>query len=157
MLALTKINNKKYANVYVLGELNSKVRKLFSIFMVKLGVNIYWVGKVSNVGYYLKKCDLVVFPVVKIHQGRPIFEAGAFSKPVIVPDFENLKEFVTPDFNGIIYEKRNSNDLARVIDEVIENKHNLARYGINNNLKYHNKHSLNTTNRKFINFIRRYL
>ena len=36
------------------------------------------------------------------HQARPAFEAGYFSHPIIISDFDNIKEFVKDSFNGFL-------------------------------------------------------
>ena len=69
----------------------------------KLNGRIRFVGMQANVARLYAASDILVFPATRPHQARPIIEAGAMAKPVIVPDFPQTREFVEHGFNGITY------------------------------------------------------
>jgi glycosyltransferase involved in cell wall biosynthesis len=86
--------------------------------------------------------DVIIFPVIKVHQGRPIFEAGFHNKPVIVPSFDNFKEYVKDGFNGLVYYKSSSKSLASIFDSIHNQKTLLIQMGKHNremSLKNHSK------------------
>lgn len=63
---------------------------------------IHLVGRQMNMTDYYAACDVVLFPMRSPHQARPAFEAGWFSKPVIITDFENIHEDVKDGYNGLL-------------------------------------------------------
>jgi glycosyltransferase involved in cell wall biosynthesis len=102
--------------------------------------------------------DVLIFPVFYPHQGRPIFEAGAYKKPVIVPDFINFKEYVINEFNGLYFKKRNPNSLARSIYRIMKDGNLMKELGENNylifkknHLKEHGENKLNQFIQELIN------
>lgn len=104
--------------------------------------NIKIVGNVVNVSEFYRKADLIVFPVKKVHQARPIYEAGMYKKTILVPDYKNFKESVINYYNGLIYKKNDYKDLAEKIMLLKNNKNLLERLSLNNynmSKKNHNK------------------
>lgn len=86
--------------------------------------------------------DVLIFPANQPHQARPAFEAGAQKKPVLMPDFENTKEYVKNEENGLIFKRRNSKSLAECIIRLIKDPVLKDRLGENNynlTLKKHTK------------------
>lgn len=100
--------------------INSKGRKI----LVK--------GLQIDVGKWYRISDLVVFPVAKVHQARPVYEAGIYKKPIIVPNYDNFRETVVDDFNGLYYNKNSSRDLANKILTLSNNKSYCKWLGNNN-------------------------
>lgn len=89
--------------------------------------------------------DVVVFPANKPHQARPAFEAGIQSKPIIISEFDNIKEFILNDYNGLYFKKRDPKALAEVIIELITNQRKKEILGKNNY-----KNAINNHSNKFI-------
>ena len=54
---------------------------------------LLFTGVVGNVVPLYAASDIVVFPAVRPHQARPLIEAGAMAKPVIISDFSNIREY----------------------------------------------------------------
>ncbi len=67
-------------------------------------------------------CDVVVLPIVKSHQQRPLFEAGAASVPVIISDFEELSEYVSEGVNGVKVPAGDASALANAITALSEDR-----------------------------------
>lgn len=57
-------------------------------------------------------CDVVVFPSVFPHQPRPCIEAGSFSKPVILSDYDITKEYFMNNDNALTFKPGNSDELS---------------------------------------------
>lgn len=90
------------------------------------------VGIASNISKYYKKSDLVVFPVKRVHQARPAYEAGLYKKTIVVPDFENFEENITDHFNGFIYKKNNLKSLSNLLIYLSNNMDIVRECGANN-------------------------
>lgn len=99
------------------------------------------IGIVSDTVPYYLNSDVVVFPVLEIHQPRPAYEAGYFKKPIILPDCPNFKENVKDGYNGLYYEQRNAQALADKLSILISNRCLTAEMGENNNKNTQEKHS----------------
>lgn len=76
---------------------------------------IRYIGKTIDVSSVLVNADVLVFPSIKGHQGRPIFEAGAFEVPVIVSDFPQTADDAKDQYNALTFQPNDSADLARKI------------------------------------------
>ena len=75
-----------------------------------------------------------------MHQARPVYEAGRYALPVIVPDYENFEGSVTDGENGLVYQKGNVSDLADKITRLAGDRRLREYLGGNNKiktLKYH--------------------
>lgn len=74
-------------------------------------------GRTDRVALFFTACDAVIFPSTEPHQARPVFEAGAAKKPIIITNFENTSEFVDNN-NSWLVENSNSEQLAETINAV---------------------------------------
>lgn len=96
------------------------------------GGNVRYIGMQKNISVCMSCADVLVFPVESPHQGRPIFEAGAFKLPVIVPRFNVFSEAVQESINGLFYNPGDVNDFCRAI-LTMKNDNNLRmQLGIKN-------------------------
>lgn len=77
-------------------------------------------GILEDVVPAYRACDLVVFPAAEPHQGRPIFEAGAFGKPAVATDFKELREDITDGVNGAVFPAGDAPALAVAIADIME-------------------------------------
>jgi glycosyltransferase involved in cell wall biosynthesis len=73
-------------------------------------------GMVCDIPELYAAADLVVFPAVQPHQSRPLLEAGAMAKPVIISDFPNIREFVTNGETALCVKPGDSASLAEKMD-----------------------------------------
>ncbi len=99
-------------------------------------------GIVSDTAPYYIRADVVVFPVLQIHQPRPAYEAGFYKKPIILPNCPNFKENVEDGFNGLYYEPSNAGSLAEKLQLLSENRALAAELGENNSSCTNERHSL---------------
>jgi glycosyltransferase involved in cell wall biosynthesis len=98
----------------------------------RLKDRVRFVGMTDNVVSLYAAADLVVFPSVTPHQARPVLEAGAMGKPVVVSSFENLKEFVEDDLTGLTVPPDDPSTLAKAIRHILEEPSLAARLGAEN-------------------------
>lgn len=112
------------------------------------------IGLVSDVSPWYCRADAIIFPVKKVHQARPVFEAGLFRKPVIVPDYANFQDSVMTGFNGVIYRKDRVDDMAEKILGLLESEDALRKMGENNYEVYCKEHTYQVAKEKLNELIR---
>lgn len=71
----------------------------------------------SDIAPFYRAADILAFPMTAPHQARPLFEAGYAKIPVVITDFENIKELVD-EGSGYLFENRNYKQLAKIIEDV---------------------------------------
>lgn len=76
---------------------------------------IFMVGRQNDMSCCYAACDVLLFPMRSMHQARPVFEAGYFGKPVIITDFECIKEFVKDGENGFTVLE---NSVSSIVDKL---------------------------------------
>jgi len=160
--ALKKINDEKIKLVFVDDKKEIEVKKwnqCFSIvekfryilnldftnwcmrFIIKnnLKSRIILLPKINNLTSLFKACDILVCPMTKPHQSRPLFEAGYFKVPVAITDFENTREF-TNNENCYLFENGDYNRLSEIIKSIHLNRDEAKKKIIRNyqtTMKYH--------------------
>ncbi len=115
--------------------------------------NIVKIGIQNEMSSVYTVADIVVFPANKPHQARPAFEAGVQCKPIIISNFDNIKEFVINDYNGLYFERRNPKALAKVIQKLINSPKKMEIIGRNNYNNVNKRHNNEIINCKLINLI----
>lgn len=123
-----KIVKKCYSEIY---RINKQSRK------------VYLLGLVSDTTVWYQMADFVVFPAHKIHQARPAYEAGYYSKPIIVPDYPQLYENIIDHYNGLYYQPDDDAELAKCIRTLCNNDILRSELGKNNHSVYQEKHTFN--------------
>jgi glycosyltransferase involved in cell wall biosynthesis len=148
------MENRNKLNIFVLGECRTFGVRLSKLIFGKSSPFTF-VGKVSDVSDYYDKSDAVIFPVVKVHQGRPIFEAGQHRIGAIVPDYSNFDEFVQHMNNGIVYNKKSSKSLANILTRACNGEFDFKSLGQENFLAFERKHSLKSAKLRAENIMRK--
>ncbi len=105
---------------------------LRAIAEYKLGERIRFIGMQSDVARLYAAADILVFPAVRPHQARPVLEAGAMAKPVVVPDFPQTREFVVDGFNGITYRPGDTEAIAEGLHALLADRKLAQTIGANN-------------------------
>ena len=153
-LSLLMMKSRDRVNIYVLGKCRPFAITFAQLIFGKSNP-LTFVGSVKNVSDYYVRSVAVIFPVIKVHQGRPIFEAGQHSKGAIVPDFENFSEFVVNNDNGIIYKRRSSSSLADILTLAANGDFDFSKLGERNFIRFREKHSLQSAQLRAQNLISR--
>lgn len=86
-------------------------------------------GVVENPAPLLACADILVFAGMSPHFPRPIFEAWAMKKPVMVFEMEGISNQVDHMINGVIVREISSQALGIAIKNIIENKDLLHAMG----------------------------
>lgn len=99
------------------------------------------VGLVSDTSYWYEVASAVIFPVKMVHQPRPAYEAGYYKKPVILPAYDNFKEYLINGKNGLIYEINDISSLAEKMYTLVSCSDMAGQMGCINYEMYKNTHS----------------
>ena len=83
---------------------------------------VHFFSPQQNMLPFYSACDIVIFPSTLAHQARPVYEAGAALKPVIISDFDNTGEFAKDGINALTFEPENAKALAECINKLEDNK-----------------------------------
>jgi glycosyltransferase involved in cell wall biosynthesis len=75
----------------------------------------------SHMERFLAACDVLVFPAITNHFARPVIEAGAMARPVIVSRFPILEELVKHEETGLIVPCGEPEALADAILTLLRN------------------------------------
>ncbi len=75
-------------------------------------------------------CDLLVFPATVPHFARPVVEASAMKKPVVVSDISPMEEQVKDGVTGLFAKCNDENDFAAKIMKILSNKDLAQNMGI---------------------------
>jgi glycosyltransferase involved in cell wall biosynthesis len=73
----------------------------------------------SDIPQLLAASDLLVFPSIAPHFARPVIEAGAMGKPVVVSQLGSVAELVEHEITGIIVPPNNIQELAEAIVRIL--------------------------------------
>ncbi len=114
---------------------------------------IHVIGKQSNTAILYSICDVVILPMQSPHQARPIFEAGYFKKPIVISNFDNIKEFVIDGENGFIATYNDYKDFAKKLALLKEDTALIESMGQNNNQNTKNNHNKEIVQQKIANLI----
>jgi len=110
-------------------------------------------GMQNNIIEWYNIADVVVFPAQKVHQARPIYEAGLNRKTIIVPNYDNFNENLLDGYNGLYYKRRSSKDLGKKIIKLYKDRDYCNLLGENNYKMTIKNHDKNNINRKVLEFI----
>ncbi|WP_332444468.1 glycosyltransferase family 4 protein [Wolinella succinogenes] len=77
--------------------------------------NLKFVGKLDNVAPLINICDALIFAGRTPHFPRPVYEAWALKKPVVVFDMEGVGDNVSDGIDGVVCK---SNDTDGLIDAI---------------------------------------
>lgn len=113
---------------------------------------IIYLGSINSTAALYKACDVLIFPSVEGHQGRPIFEAGAAGVPVIVSDFPQTADEAVNGYNGLTVRPRDPCALAQAIVKLVEDKEKRIEYGINNKTMTLKRHSFGSCQKELLSF-----
>lgn len=108
--------------------------------------NVELIGTVMNINDAMRKTRLLISPFTVPHFSRPVIEAFAHSKPVIVSDVKGMNEIVDDKLNGLIVKNKDAKALANAINSLLNDQALAESMGKNGRLKaielYSAKHNI---------------
>lgn len=123
----TIIKNIKYRKLYAFQ------RKMHTyINKNNLQNEIFFCGCQKKIYDWFAASDLGVFPVTKVHQARPLYEAGMMHRTIVVPNFDNYLDNYKDGINGLTFNAGDPEDLAKKILFLYKDKKLLRKLSENN-------------------------
>lgn len=123
--------NEKYHLIIVGdGELRSKL-ELLSVSL-KINKRVQFVGTTPEPEKFFAMADLFVLPSIFEGLGLVILEAFRSSLPVIASNIEGPKELIKNNFNGLLFEPGNHQQLSSLIESIYSDeslRNNLSKNG----------------------------
>jgi glycosyltransferase involved in cell wall biosynthesis len=113
-------------------------RLLKLISRVRLDSNIVLVDTINEIEEIIACSDLIVFPAAISHFARPVIEAWAFQKPVIMTNTPHARELIEDGIDGIVVPLNCPPELADAIVKVLERTALARALGENGHRKVHN-------------------
>ena len=82
-----------------------------------------------DVAHYYCASDLVVLPYKKIYQSGVLIMTLSFGKPILVSNLSPIKEIITDNKNGFLFETENVESLTKRINFILKDKMLLEKVG----------------------------
>ena len=98
---------------------------------MKSSQNVQFLGLLSNSIDYIKNCDVLISPFTIPHFSRPIMEAYACGKPVVVSDIDGMSEIVQEGVTGYLIPNNDSKALAECLNRLADERKVLKELGRN--------------------------
>lgn len=111
-------------------------------------------GTQSNMAQCYSAADVVLFPSNLPHQARPIFESGLYSLPVIISDYDENRESIEHDINGLTFKPRSAEGLACAIATLYEDRPKARRLGERNRVLALKEHAFEVEKTRLLTFVR---
>ncbi len=143
------------------GSTNDAIKNIKNISnLIKDTQNIKYLGSVphNEIGKYYDKIDVICLPrkdcdVCNIVAPLKPFEAMINGKIVLASSVDAITEIINHNYNGIIFDKKNINDLKNKMIDILNNKYNLNKI-IQNGYEYCDNHTWEKTCRNALNIIK---
>jgi len=129
----TKI--KKYKQVVYSKKIKNFIRKN------KIADKVYFLGVQKNISLAYSAADFLIFPMIKPHQARPVFEIGIQKKTAVISDFPNIRELIIHEVNGLTFIPGDSESLSFSILKLVKDHVLLKSLGENNYTMSLSRHS----------------
>lgn len=81
---------------------------------------------------YYVAADAVIFPSTRPHQARPVYEAGAAGKAIVITDSDNIRESVKNEENGLTVPSGDLGALAQAISRLAQCESMRQEMGLRN-------------------------
>ncbi len=97
--------------------------------------NVQFLGFRSDIKELISKSDIVVLPSYREGVPRTLIEAASMSKPIVTTNAPGCREIVDDKINGFLVPIKNSIELAKNIEVLIEDKNLREKFGKNSRIK----------------------
>lgn len=98
--------------------------------------DIEWLGNISDMPNLIKQCDIVCLPTT-YGEGVPriLIEAASCQRAIITTNVVGSREIVNHNYNGLLVEPSNSEDLAKALEGLLSDNEKIRLLGINGRRK----------------------
>jgi len=123
----------------VAGIIDNDVSSAISIRQIEIWAkngDINWLGNVKDMPSLIKKNDIVCLPTT-YGEGVPriLIEAASCQRAIVTTDVAGCREIVSHGFNGLLAIPADAISLANCLQELLDNKDKLRKFGINGRKK----------------------
>jgi glycosyltransferase involved in cell wall biosynthesis len=126
------------------GSLKEKLNKLTKNLNIQN--KVIFTGYVENIEKIYSLLDIYVMPSLSEASPMVFYETQAFGIPIVGSNVPAINEFIVPPKNGLLFNAKNSKDLARKINLIYKNKKlrdsmktfsrkNVLKYSLDNYIK----------------------
>jgi glycosyltransferase involved in cell wall biosynthesis len=114
-------------------------------------------GYVTNIQTYLADSKVLLMPIAAPHFCRPAIEAGFCNRTFIVPDYEELSEFVLPEYNSLTYTIGSFQDFKDKFIYLLDNPKARQILEVNNNIFVCENYNIDDYNLNLANIYSNYI
>lgn len=119
--------------------------------------NVKFVGKLTNVVPLIAISDALIFAGCTPHFPRPVYEAWALKKPVIVFNMKGVSGHIDNYYDGIVTKKNEVDELVKSIRFIVDDEGKAEKMGENGYMKAKNKFNMDSNIRENIEVYKRVL
>lgn len=112
--------------------------------MLKINDIVDFMGEQKVVDCYYEESDIFILPSIWEGFGIVILEAFRSKTAVIATNIEGPAELITNEVNGLLFEPKNSVELAKKIQDLIENKNKRKRLAENGHRSFTKSFHINS-------------
>ncbi len=127
------------ANFQVLGAMDPEHKRGIKKKVIQEWINsgiIDYLGTTNDVRSFIDSADCVVLPSYREGTPRTLLEAASSAKPIIATDVPGCNHVVQNNFNGLLCEIKNANDLADKMKQMAGMEDETLRvFGLNGRAK----------------------
>lgn len=129
---LTQSDNRNY-HLLIVGDGEERAELEEFAHQQNLSSFVTWVGWIpyGELGTYFKLTDAFVFPTLEDVWGMVSLEAMVFGQPVLCSKWAGSAELIVPGENGELFDPHQPEELAALMDRVIQNPMLLKTMGVN--------------------------
>jgi len=119
---------------------------------------VEYLGTTNDVQQFIRQADCIVLPSYREGTPRSLLEAASSSKPIIATNVPGCKQVVENNYNGLLCNMKDADDLAEKMKCMAGLSDNLLRkMGVNGRTKVEAEYSENIVIDKYIQAINRLL
>jgi glycosyltransferase involved in cell wall biosynthesis len=115
---------------------------------------VEYLGETDNVLSFIVDSDCIVLPSYREGTSRVLLEAAAVGRPIITTNVPGCKEVVDDNINGLLCKEKNSLDLSKKIEQMINfTNEERSQMGIEGRNKVKKEFNANIVNKIYFNAI----
>lgn len=120
--AFNELENKKNIKLVIAGDGSQKDNCVKLVDKLKLNNNVFFLGCILDMVQFYSNIDCFIIPSHWEPFGVVALEAQTMRVPIIASDVPGLNEIIFDKENGLLFEPKNSKNLAKKIKLIYNNK-----------------------------------
>lgn len=118
--AVKKVSENKKVSLTLIGE--GEEQKTYENFITSNSLEVKILPPQNHLGIYFKQSDICVLSSIRDPFPGFMLQSGLYKKPFIGSYTDGIPELIHENENGLLFKKKNYNELASKIDFLINNK-----------------------------------